>query len=153
MDAKELMIDDWVLIDEPDKYAGAKAQIKTLIFHKENDGQYFSVFIHDRLGIVRREVFNEDLRPIPLTREILEKNGFTDGKYRHYTGCIWKLNVEGFRILNLTKSCGKSCLWGEKIKPNCPNSVGNEFAIPNICYVHELQHAMRLLDINLKIEL
>ena len=153
MNANELMIDDWVLIDEPDKYAGAKAQIKSLFFHKEDDGVYFSLFIKDMMGIVRRDVFSDDLRPIPLTGEILEKNGFTDGKYRHFKGCIWKLNVEGFRILNLTESCGKSCLWGEKIKPNYPNSVGNEFAIPNICYVHELQHAMRLLGINLKIEL
>lgn len=132
------MIGDWV------NYRGTNIKITSLYDKGESNeigwGLMESTWVN---GI--------NVEPIPLTAEILEKNGFTDGEYRHYVGCIWKLNVEGFRILNLTESCGKSCLWGEKIKPNYPNSVGNKFTIPNICYVHELQHAMRICGIEKEI--
>lgn len=146
------MIGDWVMVNDIEHTHPLQV---TELFIKS--GTLYATLYWDGMPEdAMPETLNADVDkvlPIPLTAEILEKNGFTDGKYRHFRGCIWKLNVEGFRILNLTESCGKSCLWGEKIKPNYPNSVGNEFAIPNICYVHELQHAMRLLGINLKIEL
>ena len=135
MKAKELMIDDWVLIDRPDKYAGAKAQIKSLIFHKEDDGQYFSVFIHDELGIVRREVFNEDLRPIALTAEILEKNGFVKGSYVGGFYSHWC----PFRIY-IAEGVGFSVLFDDEIHFTCT-------------YIHQLQHALRLCGIEKEIEL
>lgn len=137
MKAKELMIDDWVLINWPDKYAGAKAQIKTLIFHREDDGQYFSVFIHDELGIVRREVFNEYLRPIPLTAEILEKNGFE----RYGTSYILK-----DCIFELTNPCNPDRYF---------DNYYIRFARQNkrVQYVHQLQHLMRMFGINKEIEL
>ena len=89
-----------------------------------------------------------ELTPIPLTPEILKQNGFTGGEYKSYTGDVWYLKEEGFRKIGLTMSRKESTLWGEKIKPLSPDSIGHNFAVPNIKYVHELQHALRLCGIN-----
>ena len=137
MNANELMIDDWVLIDEPDKYAGAKAQIKSLFFHKEDDGVYFSLFIKDMMGIVRRDVFSDDLRPIPLTGEILEKNGFKLDKEDGWWWLTPKIGItfweEGFFELDIE---------------NKQSSVDI-----HINYLHQLQHALRLCGIEIKIKI
>lgn len=89
------------------------------------------------------------LFPIPLTREILEKNGFMGGEYKSYTGYVWYLEEKGFSKIWFIMSCEKSILCGEKIKAN--GSIGDNFSIPNIKYVHELQHALRLCGINKEI--
>ena len=148
MKANELMINDWVLIDEPDKYAGAKAQIKSLRFHQKNDGQYFNVFISDSYGIVRREVFNEDIKPIPLEKTHLTKNGFkvrekTDDTEFYYYDC-YEINVsfdEGLPENN--------------IPPTTFLTI--EFAEKSLCmpieYVHELQQAMRFMGCDKEIVL
>lgn len=95
----------------------------------------------------------DEIEPIPLTKEILEKNGFTDGKYRHFNGNVWKLEADGFREIHLTEKVRQAVLWGEKINPDYPSSVGDKFTIPFIRYVHELQHAMKLIGIDEKFEL
>lgn len=153
MKAKELMINDWVKIDEPDKYAGSYAQIKSLYHYRDGDGAYFDVFIFGEKGLLTTGVYCDDLRPVPITGKILKKNGFTDGKYRHFNGNVWKLEADGFREIHLTEKVGQAVLWGEKIKPDYPNSVGDKFTIPFIRYVHELQHAMKLIGIDKKFEL
>lgn len=89
----------------------------------------------------------EKLNPIPITPEILEKNGFIGGEYKSYTGYVWYLEEEGFSKIWFIMSCEKSILCGEKIKAN------GSFSIPNIKFVHELQHALRLCGINKEIEL
>ena len=93
------------------------------------------------------------LQPIPLACEILKKNGFTGGEYKSWTGDVWYLEEEGFRKIGLTMSRKESTLWGEKIKPLSPDSIGYNFAVPNIKYVHELQHALRLCGIDKEIEI
>lgn len=126
MNANELMVGDWVLIN------------------KSPDSPYYKQF-----GI---EDFETDkyqyCEPIPLTREILEKNGFTGGEYKSYTGDVWYLKEEGFRKIGLTMSRKESTLWGEKIKPLSPDSIGYNFAVPNIKFVHELQHALKICEVN-----
>lgn len=99
----------------------------------------------DGLGITEKI---ENIEPIPLTREILKKNGFTGGEYKSYTGDVWYLKEEGFRKIGLTMSRKESTLWGEKIKPLSPDSIGYNFAVPNIKFVHELQHALKICEIN-----
>ena len=88
MRAEELMINDWIAIDQPDRYAGAMGQIKSLSHHQEQDATYFHVFIQGKFGYLLKEVCSDDIRPIPLTSEILEKNDFSycesDGGYYGY---------------------------------------------------------------------
>lgn len=78
MKAEELMIGDWVQISEPCKYHGAIGRIKTLIDHKDNETAYFKVFLQSNtIHIGIEDICSDDIKPIPLTSEILEKNGFT----------------------------------------------------------------------------
>lgn len=97
--------------------------------------------------------FDNLLKGLELTSEILEKNGFTGGEYKSYTGYVWSLKEEGFRKIGLTMSRKESTLWGEKIKPLSPDSIGHKFSMPNIKFVHELQHTLRLCGINKEIKL
>lgn len=69
------------------------------------------------------------IEPIPLTAEILEKNGFVQDDESWW--------YKDFRIV-LSSSKGVSLVCGRQIK---------------FCYVHELQHALRLCGIEKTIEL
>lgn len=95
------------------------------------------------------QVSVDEIKPIPFTAEILEKNGFIGGEYKSYTGYVWYLEEKGFRKIWFIMSCEKSILCGEKIKAN--GSIGDNFSIPNIKFVHELQHALRLCNIEKEI--
>lgn len=78
------------------------------------------------------------IKPIPLTAEILEKNGFEEDE---------EVFVELFVIVQSTYSLRlwKMPLYFEFIHRNF--STMNEMRI-NIKYVHELQHALRLCGLN-----
>jgi len=95
----------------------------------------------------------DNVKPIPLTQEILEKNGFTEGEYKNYCGYVFYLSVDGFRKIGLTMSYKNNFLWCERIKQNFPNSIGDKYVIQHLDYVHELQHALRLCGIEKEIEL
>lgn len=72
--------------------------------------------------------------PIPITPEILEKNGFEE-----YNG-IWHLPNSYIEFYRNKDS------WGRTV--NC-----GEYVIYSIKYVHELQHALRLEGVEKEIEL
>lgn len=136
MKANELMIGDWVFIDEPNKYAGCKGTVQTLCNHRSNDGFYLTVYIQGDKAYCNTEVFNEDLRPIPLTKEILEKNGFEEF---------------GGWYIYIPENTGIEIAWlGTilKIGGECGN-----LELPAIEYVHQLQHALRLCGIEKEIKL
>lgn len=138
MKANELMIEDWVRIDEPDKYAGATGQIQSLICHREDDAAYFNVFIQGKFGYVSRDVCSDDIRPIPLTTEILEKNGFRiifEGEL-HTT---YFQDIDGFAV-----EIKIDCI--DFTKLSMSNGLGYRVVI-ECKYVHHLQHALRLCGI------
>jgi hypothetical protein len=143
MKANELMIGDWVNITEPDKYAGAKCIIMSLQEHKEEDNAYFEVFIRDKIGILRKDVCNADLIPIPLTPNIIKKNGWipVDG----VCASICRHNGYNLSILYLAKS-------GVNLTIDKGGYGPNLVCMP-IEYVHQLQHALRLCGIEKEIEL
>lgn len=109
MNANELMVGDWVLIN------------------KSPDNPYYKQF-----GI---EDFETDkyqyCEPIPLTREILEKNGFEKCKIPEIEYIGWRLNEEFSVELNAVDDFD----WNEV----------------HIAYVHQLQHALRLCRIDKEI--
>lgn len=113
MKANELMIGDWVLA------YGKKTQI---------------VWVGNIRKLAVRgfpsEFYEDEISPIPLTPEILEKNGFkfTDPWYEFGDfGVIF--NKDGIRI-----------------------SITGKLSI-YINYVHQLQHALRLYGIEKEVEL
>ena len=121
MKANELMIGDWVCCTDPTPF---KIEAITIIDFPEyvtgNDG--FDVEI-------------ADLQPIPLTAEILEKNGFTkelyDGVHYRY-GIV--IDGIGFSVCYV-------------------RSVFQWLGPLDFHYVHELQHALRLCGVEKEINL
>lgn len=132
MKAKELMLGDWVY----NTYHKKNIKITPYDFFTHghlNGHQYIMGLGTPCLG--------RDLEPIPLTPEILEKNGFKYNDEEVYDDCIWSdgnimLRLEyGFRIV-----------------------VTNDFDDEStnrtpfvLRYVHQLQHALRLCGIDKEI--
>lgn len=92
--------------------------------------------LKDRSQISIKE---EDLVPIPLTPEILKKNGFESRGAQFFCDHIgmiwWKDNI--FMFSKYTRH----------------EDLPTENISINIGYVHELQHALRICGIEKKIEL
>ena len=129
MKADELMINDWVqipcLIDNTENY-NAWCQIKQL-----RDGDL------DVIGF--KELSYDEICPISLTTDILEKNGFKIDKYGQMV-----LDEElGTSEVYIVLQDGDECYWW----------VVNNELIAKIRYVHQLQHALRLSGIKKEIEL
>lgn len=118
MKAKDLMIGDWVNYHDDDKIV--PKQVSEITNYKQ-------LQVNDKNNwIIVGEKYCE---PIPLTAEILEKNGFIrDGESWWY---------QDFRIV-LSTSKGVSLVCGRQ----------KRFA-----FVHELQHALRFCGIEKEIEL
>ena len=83
----------------------------------------------------------KSLKPIPLTMEILEHNGFTVGNYNEWNNP--KCNFLHFVIDSLDEN--KWSVYARRTK--------DEVQLTTIKYVHELQHLLFGLDINIKIEI
>jgi len=136
MKATELQIGDWV--------TGKKWKEKPFQITRINDNGKFYYGVTAK-GTLVGPFLVEDLETIPLTSEILEKNGFElrdgflfhriDDKPHHYD---FKLKNSGvYSSEGYTLECGIYLL--------------------TISYVHELQHALRLCGLfeladNLKLE-
>lgn len=129
MEAKDLMVGDWVqvpcLIDNTENY-NAWCQIKQL---RDCD--------LDVIGF--KELSYDEICPIPLTPEILEKNGWVKNLYSAES-----YDNEELECLSLwVGEDGKNKWWWH---------VGVELVTP-INYVHELQHALRLCGIEKEVKL
>lgn len=131
MKAKELMIGDWVKVIEPDRYAGAQGTILSLT---SREGGYYEINISDvNYGYLTTDVFNEDIEPIPLTAEILRKNGFEYGIFPEYKSNHIDTQTE----LKITVHSGTDTVFIAIDEPN--------FNLVNDCvlYIHELQHDLK----------
>lgn len=127
MKANELMIDDWVqvpsLIDNVEHY-DAWCKVKQL---RDCD--------LDVVGF--KELKYSEIMPIPITPEILEKNGWVKNLYSAES-----YDNEELECLSLwVGEDGKNKWWWH---------VGVELVTP-INYVHEFQHALRICGIEKEI--
>lgn len=147
MKANELMIGDWVRIDEPDKYAGATGQIQSLMYHREGDAAYFHVFIQGKFGYVLIDVCSDDIRPIPLEKIHLTKNGFkpVDEDDRDFIfSAGYRIEIvfdDGIPQMSIPPTVYMTIEFADK-----------EIDMP-IEYIHELQQAMRVMGCDKEIEL
>lgn len=132
---KEIMIGDWVMYNPnvfiEDEYEPSKEWFPTQI----NSGEDIDLAIEGCYT------------PIPLTPEILEKNGFTEIKGACPT---FKIDIYGY-LIKVTFP-----------KENKETNKGNPFLVidsrpsyysSECLYVHELQHVLKLLGIKKEIEL
>lgn len=127
MKKNELMIGDWVKSLKED--------------HSGEYGQVIDIDHHDTV-LLEYQCVNyytdvEHIEPIPLTPEILEKNGFT--RY-------------GQVYANLQQWVGK---FGDKRKSFVQDIRTGEWVMNDVWinYVHELQHVLKLCKIEKEIEL
>lgn len=139
MKPEELMIKDWVLHDrEP-------YQIRQLgIYGVNRDGEDYPAVCVGKPKGIGLIIERNEIEPIPLTPEILEKNGFIGDK-----------NVCKTKVRDDSKDELWQCeyawyLKNLRIKNRTNGSVARLY---NIMFVHELQHAMRLCGINKEIEI
>ena len=101
---------------------------KIMVIKEPRDGSHFDLFCPQE-GSVYCLVDVEEIKPIPITSEILEKNGWKKKMY-----CDWchYFPIEG-NILYLSKGVG--------IDGAFSVDVGQDMSyIASISFVHQLQH-------------
>lgn len=134
MKANELMIGDWVECT----YWTPSKQLKVAEIRRIMDDEIKIGVYSDDLVLIFRQ---SEVKPIPITPDILEKNGWIkDGYfYRAKDGSYIQL---GQLFEHATFSCEKYGINREV------------FTSPSMLkYVHQLQHALRLCGISKEIEL
>lgn len=139
MDANELMIGNWV---EPDQ-----CRIPTEYCRVE--GIYPDGTVH--LDKAERLFTLDELHPIPITPEILKKNGFKKFNFHN----IEKQHLWTWWLDTLTSIT----LWCRELYDDAKDGwmIRIESQIASCChkveYVHELQHSLRVCGINKEIVL
>ena len=113
MKTSDLMVGDLVYIHEPECKGHRIDYISEMDEEVGADGELYSV---------------NDIRPIPLTEEILEKNGLN-----------WDI-IAKFNAALMAYICGE-------IK------CDNDWRTPRIQYVHQLQNLLLIVGIEKEIEL
>lgn len=140
MNAKELMIGDWVYCEgqpTPDN-------VKIQSIHE--DGVWFQGKEFEGAASYDR------IFPIPITPEILEKNGFTycksDGGFYLYTTISygnWDVDVVLFDVTDEYRN--------NQLHISSPDDSYIAIHLMECNHVHELQHALRLCGIKKEISL
>ena len=144
MKAEELMIGDWVKV-----FDGFKRI--TQIRNVSNKKEFYSVWC-DEWGM-----YESDLEPIPLTAEILEKNGFHKQKWNDLvTEFVFAtdLNQSPQTVIQFTFYSKEIEGVRSLLKMWTKSKFGhgqNDVHLCGIYYVHELQHALRLCGIDKEI--
>ena len=113
---------------------------KIMVIKEPRDGNHFDLFCPQERSVYCL-VDVEEIKPIPITSEILEKNRWKKKMY-----CDWchYLPIEG-NILYLSKGIG--------IDGAFSVDVGKDMSyIASISFVHQLQHLFFSLNINHKME-
>lgn len=126
---QDLMVGDLVYIHEP------KCKGHRVDYINELDGQVGA----------DGEVYDEcDIRPIPLTEDILVKNGFSE-IHHPGTGATDEYSEWFLGGIKITE-------WLEDWKDHHFSTGGDDCSI-SFNYVHELQHLLRLASVQKEIEL
>lgn len=144
MNIREIQIGDWVYFGEKAKYP---MQIVSIFGDMNSiEGTVYLDFEGNEGDVFEVEVKN--IAPIPITKELLEQNGFRkveQGIWDYPVETTWQKDIDSYKSVALEKYLDEdgmvfgydSCLWdGVKIK-----------------YVHELQNAMRLCRIEWEVKL
>lgn len=139
MKANELMIEDWVTSK---KWRENPFQLTRI----NDDGKYY-------YGITAKGYYVgpfliKELEPIPITIEILEKNGFKNDFYEEESVADYhKIRLEGYSLR------GKVDGWDNFLITSCNGNIDvvtdfhGEFR-GELQFVHELQRALRCCKLN-----
>lgn len=166
MKIEELSIGDWVRLKSLNLDCkiigcGIRIEIENSILTLQSEIACVQIGEMDDLT-----VYIDKLEPIPLTPEILEKNGFerkqytidiVDGQEIEYDGYRHILCQDGVQYdIILGDSCGG--YFDLEIESSSRNEAGERILISSrlsldyVEFVHQLQHALRLAGIEKEIE-
>lgn len=137
MKCRDLMVGDWAANEQ-----GLLAQIINVcdvcayaIFKNNEDSPWvFDDYVYHPV-------------PIPLTSEILEKNGWIQCKYET---CKSLYEYKGLHLRHtmIKRSNGRWVANVDGIVEKFPDEYTHSSLRINVFYVHELQHALRLCGLN-----
>lgn len=140
MRAEELSLGDWV-------YSSFCEQPCRVTHIALSEHEYCSVGVSNVLGL--KDIAS--LIPIPLTSEILEKNGFIEIEEDIYKCCVGEVYIEIGIYKPMFIYIGARVITPEEVYDTGISSTakanGGDF------FVHDLQHALRLCGIDKKIKL
>lgn len=145
MKTEELMIGDWVTITEPDDFHGYIA--KVVIINGETG--YITVYIPDMHS---HDVFVDDLQPVQLTKEILEKNGWKKHiwwRYKQSDVITYDIVDDIVDEFYLEVTDDGFALVNDLSDDEDHGYMSNWIA--DINYVHELQRTLKLCKIKKEI--
>ena len=108
---------------------------KIMVIKEPRDGSHFDLFC-PKEGLVYRLVDIDEIKPIPITSEILEKNGWM--LYRIFYRFISKECLK-LRLLKFDNHSWDACIGGNVIRIN-------------MCSVSDLQHLLFGLGLNSEME-
>lgn len=134
MKANELMIGDWVRVKAPYFKKNKAYRVVEVREHGYNAEATANIELPDEDD--EASMTGEYIIGIPITPEILEKNGFT--KSERYE--VWKTISDDYE-LRITPWRVAVIFLDED------GSDKEEFSAPRPKYVHELQHALRMCGI------
>ena len=134
MKATDLMIGDWVLQCE----LNTPVKVQSIMCHYADEDVYFYHETSEYISNVSK------LEPIPLTPEILEKNGFKSNYNEEFT-IDDKYSIY-MSILNPQYTATPRVTTGDI-------EDGDGGIYFNLSYVHELQHCLKLCGIEKEIVL
>ncbi len=123
MKAEELMIGDWVISKDlkvPVKVRSIMNHYGTSIYFYHNGSEFI--------------VQNFQIEPIPLTEEILKKNGYESNRWNQYD-----MHIESDVCVVIDNKC-------------CIHGFDSQVII-HCQYVHQFQHALQLCGIQKEIQL
>lgn len=130
MKAEDLMIGDWVQVPSEDN----PLFLQVLGICPFLSGEYYA---YTNPIIDRQPLWIKILEPIPLTPDLLEKNGI----HQSDTGEFFDEDINSHLEISVKDGC---VYWTINI---------NEYDIIPLRYVHELQHALKLCGIEKEIVL
>lgn len=142
------MIGDWVL------HEGEPYQIRQLgIYGVDRDGEDYPAVCVGKPKGIGLIVERNEIEPIPITPEILEKNGFKVKQKEGESNYEYVAAGGNYIIVFLFF---RETIYGISTVMDC--ELGFSGGIDrihkcNVKYVHELQHALRLCGIEKEIEL
>lgn len=132
IDATELMIGDWVSLN------GIPIKIQSI------NGPKGELTINHHIYWV------EDIIPIPLTPEILKRNGFVLTEVGDNGIATPRNNINRYEKHECKTKWRDIIMWYDRItKKWCLHGINSI----QLNYIHELQHALRLCGIKKEIEL
>lgn len=146
MKANELMIADWVIFHDSGYASDGTTWEENRVCQIDSIDEVVRVEWYDESGCKEDwpHVSTVLLSPIPLTPEILEKNGFVESP--HYP-MVFRIIEDNLRVaINMDRG-----LYLSITKTFDDGSEEFNYNTPKPKFVHELQHALKLCGIEKEI--